>query len=64
MLIISINTGRNVTRRLQEETAYSGALNSDKQVPSREEEANVYQRPANSPPLMDEYIRGALIQIA
>ena len=63
ILIGRMNTRRNVTRRLEEEIANAGAPPRDRQVPPLEEDANMEQAPANPPPLTDENIRIALLQM-
>ena len=51
MLIGSINTRRNVARRLEEEVANAGAPSHDEQVPPLEENANDDQALANPIPI-------------
>ena len=53
-----------MTRRLEEEIANAGAPPYGDQVPSLEEDVNDDQAPANPPPLTDENIRAALLQMA
>ena len=58
-----MNTRRNVARRLEEETANAGAPPHGDQVPPLEEGDNDDQAPLNPPPLTDENIRIALLQM-
>ncbi|XP_069148114.1 uncharacterized protein [Solanum lycopersicum] len=59
-----MNTRMKVALRLEEEIAYAGAPPHGYQVPPLEEDANIEQAPVIPPPLMDENIRAALLQMA
>ena len=64
VLIRRINTRRNAARRLEEEIANVGAAPHGDQVPPLEEDANMENAMVNTPLLMDETIRTALLQMA
>ena len=64
VIIGSMNTQRNVARRLEEKVANVGDPPHDEQVPPLEENANVDQAPANPPPMTEEEMRGVLAQMA
>ena len=59
-----MNTQRNAARKLEEEIANVGAPPRGEQVPPLEEDVNMEKVSVNSPPLMDENIRNALLQMA
>ena len=59
-----MNTLRNETRRVEEEISNAGVPPQDDQVPPLEKDVNYDQAPVNPPPLMDENIRDALLQMA
>ena len=64
VLIGSMNTKRNVARRLEEDVSNVGAPPHDEQVPLLEENANVEQAPTNPPPITDVEMRDILAKMA
>ena len=60
----SMNTRRNEDQRLGEEIFNAGASPRVEKVPSLEEDANVEQASVNPPPLRNENIRTALLQMS
>ena len=59
-----MNTRRNATRRVEQEITNVGVPPSGDQVPPLEEDVNDDQNLVNPPPLTDENIRDALLQMA
>ncbi|TMW80384.1 hypothetical protein EJD97_020673 [Solanum chilense] len=59
-----MNTRRNVTRRVEQAITNVGVPPSGDQVPPIEEDVNDDQAPANPPPLTNENIWAALLQMA
>ena len=59
-----MNTQRNSAQRLQEEVANAGAPPHDEQVPPLDENSNVDQALANTPPMMEAEMRSILSQMA
>ena len=59
-----MNTRKNATRRFEEQIDDARAPPHGEKVPPLEEDANVEQATISPPPLTDEYIRTALLQIA
>ena len=65
IVIIGImNSRRNTARRLEEEVANAGAPPHDEQVPPLDENSNVDQALANTPPMMEAEMRAILDQMA
>ena len=54
VIIGSMNTQRNVARRLEEEVAYAGAPPHNEEVPPYEEDANVEQALTNPRSMMED----------
>ena len=59
-----MNTRRNAARRLKDEIANAGAPPRGDQVPQLDEGSDIDQAPVNPPPLTNENIRTALLQMA
>ena len=59
-----MNTQRNAARRLKEEIENARSPPCGAQVPPLEEDTIIEQSLVNPPPLMDGYIRAALIHLA
>ena len=63
VLIRSMNTRRNVAQRVEEEITNAGAPPHGEQVPPLEENANVDQALANTPPMTEVDMRAILDQM-
>ena len=59
-----MNTRRNATRRVEQEITNVGVPPSGDQVPPLEEDVNDDQAPENPPPLTNENIWAALLQMS
>ena len=58
-----MNTRGNATRKLEEQIANAGVPPRGDQFPPLEKDVSDDQAPANPPPLTNENIRDALLQI-